>query len=393
MDFNTWIGDLRNIAARGYVGSVDNAAESTVTVLWYGGPNATQKRIAREAVSRGITVKFQSYPHSDSQIKDAVAAIWKTVHSDAKWKNFIVFDIIGVDSRNLGSITVEGNRSTVSSAASARMTVDSLSSAATDVSGIPVVIRDGVVGGPAVGRASSGPGPGWQMSRYEDVAPFNAGDLMTGWTSSGVSEICSTGFAIRFIGSPATTTARHCDLPRYTSSDGQESFGESIQNSSVGQMKVMSEAGSGSVWDDPPNTFPGIAKAVKGTADVSINDVICSSGANSGTHCNLMVEGLKSYFNDGYGLATMIVAQQQTPGAIANMQGDSGGPVFFRSVGTKNVIAVGMAQATTFDLAGWQCGPSYSPGSTSNPNYCGRWIFFSPLRPTLAQLHATLITS
>jgi hypothetical protein len=95
-------------------------------------------------------------------------------------------------------------------------------------------------------------------------------------------------------------------------------------------------------WNNPS----GYAKTVSGLADVSLGSSVCSSGANTGVHCNLIVDQMNESFDDGYGAQSTIRVYQQTAGQVAGGEGDSGGPMLIPNSDGLHVWAVGMIQGT-----------------------------------------------
>jgi hypothetical protein len=92
-----------------------------------------------------------------------------------------------------------------------------------------------------------------------------------------------------------------------------------------------------------------------------VNNFVCTSGGNSGQHCNIKISNLNVSWFDGWGAIWTVRGDQQTAGAITSMQGDSGGPVF--TIASDGVRAAGMIQAGTGTLmAGNACGSVHDYG-------------------------------
>ena len=102
-----------------------------------------------------------------------------------------------------------------------------------------------------------------------------------------------------------------------------------------------------------------------GYEDLAVNDLVCTGGGNSGEHCNVKVTNLTVSFNDGFGAFSTLEGVQQTSGKIAQIQGDSGGPVIsLASTSSGQVRAAGMIQGFLGSgMTGSACGPVFQGGS------------------------------
>lgn len=225
---------------------------------------------------------------------------------------------------------------------------------------------------PAVTRATDGP-------------PYYAGGLMKNQSGGA----CSTGFAIRYKSVNRITTARHCKGTFKTYSGGK-SYGSTVLNNAAGQARILTGAGSGRAFDGAWNNGSGFNKRVVGYRDVTLGDAVCTSGANSGIHCNVRVSKMKYAFNDGDGSANNIMGTQQSIGKIAAIQGDSGGPVIYPHSGGTTVGAVGMIQGIVTPMkTGSACGSVRLGGA----NKCSINVLFTSTRTLVNSLSgASLVT-
>ena len=146
---------------------------------------------------------------------------------------------------------------------------------------------------------------------------------------------------------------------------------------------MMTSAGSGLMWTGPWED--GTARTVIGSRTVSIGDQVCTSGANSGSHCGITITAI-SQENDGYSTGTQLSGYAKH--GIAVIQGDSGGAVYVPVSGTSKVYAVGMIQAMRGTALNPNCGDVYN----SNGNYCTTGVAFTPIKNVLTSLGATLVT-
>lgn len=114
----------------------------------------------------------------------------------------------------------------------------------------------------------------------------------------------------------------------------------------------------------------GDKKKVAGFKDVALNNLVCTSGGNSGQHCDIKVIDMYTQFNDEYGTFSNIQGYRSAGTAAA--KGDSGGPVFTsRSDG--RVGAVGMIQA--IGTSHVTCSSIHDSG-----NPCSKYVLFTSMR-------------
>jgi hypothetical protein len=354
--YRAWMIGQAGFADSGYVGAVDDLQHKATTILWAGPRTALLSAILGEGARRGITVSVRQRSHSLQQINAAVNAIWQQSANGA-WTGFTISGIAAVGATDDG-LTVYGTYTAVPAAQRAAQ----VRALATAVQGIPVRIV------PGTGAANSN-------GRDNDFAPFNAGGYMIS-PSNGTS--CSSGFAINLSGSTRITTARHCTRNDYRDRAASNTYGTGVENSGDGGGRVLSATGSVLALDGPFNSND-FTKVVIGFEDLGINDFVCTGGGNSGEHCDVKVVNLSVSFNDGFGAFSTIEGVQQAGGAIAQIQGDSGGPVIsLTATGSGQVRAAGMIQGffTAGSMTGAACGPVFDAGG----NQCSTNVLFSSMR-------------
>ncbi len=246
--------------------------------------------------------------------------------------------------------------------------------AAREITKLPIKVVDGVQARPA--------------TRMNDYSPFNSGAYLL--NANGTA--CSTGFALKATSGTGnwTTTARHCDgTSWWTARDNAGSpAGMQWRDSPDGQAALLSAGGSMQMFDGAWNNTAGYSKPVAGFHDLSLGDYVCTSGGNSGVHCNIGVTYLNFYWNDGYGYASQMEGYQATNGQWAAIQGDSGGPVLV-PYGNGSVGAAGMIQAVAGTLYNnGNCGSVRDGGA----NLCSRYVWFTSARTIANSLGMNLVT-
>jgi hypothetical protein len=350
-DFTGWILTRPETASSGYIAPIYDAAHLKMTVLWYGPVTAFKRRIAAEAARRGITLEFQSRKHSRAQTEAAARSVLET-SGTGPWRGFHIDTVAGIMA-DYDGITVRAEP-VAGFAAPAQALTDAARAASAQL-GFDVR----VVPGTPVGAANA--------TRSDDWPAFNAGGYMR---SRSDGSTCSSGFAIVVNGSSHTTTARHCTRNDYRAKDGTNTYGAGVANSPDGAARYLSQSGSAFMFDGAWNDPNGYKKIVTGFADIGIGGLVCTSGGNSGVHCGIKVYALSVLWNDGFGPISTIEAYQ-VDGGVANVQGDSGGPVL-ATAGPGLVHADGMIQAWVYQLS--NCGSVHDPG------ICGNGVLFTSMR-------------
>ena len=168
----------------------------------------------------------------------------------------------------------------------------------------------------------------------------------TGW------RYCSTAFAVLNGANGFLLSAGHCDttgnlLWKTGNKAATLTPGGSYVSVSLAADSLLMNATGGTSG----RVFVGGIQSVttlpvSGTGANNIGDTVCTSGANSGEHCNLVIvnDALSVQCVAGYTYpCTMIRAAQQN-GGVAIAHGDSGGPVYVKnatSVVARGVISQG----------------------------------------------------
>lgn len=366
--FRAWMIRQPGFADSGYVGSVDHLAHKATTILWAGPRTPLLAFIRSEGRRRGIAVTVQHRKYTLRQLDAAINATWRQA-AQGKWTGFKISDIAAVAAGHDG-IVVNGTYTSVPAAQRAPQ----VRSLATVTMGVAVRVVPGISVVSANGRDN-------------DFAPFDAGGYMI---SPSTSTTCSSGFAISISGRTHTTTARHCNKNDYRDRSASNTYGTGVENSGDGGGRVLSATGAALALDGPFNSN-NFSKVVIGFEDLAVNNFVCTGGGNSGEHCNIKVTNLRVSFNDGFGTFSTIEGVQQSSGAIAVIQGDSGGPVIsLAGTVSGQVRAAGMIQGEISPfMTGSACGPVFDAGS----NKCSKTVLFSSMRTVVNTISgASLLT-
>ncbi|MFB6841300.1 DNRLRE domain-containing protein [Streptomyces sp. NPDC056361] len=377
-DFRAWINALPDVEANGFVGTVHDADALSVVLLWHG-DSAQRTQIAQEAAARGITLTVEQRNHDVAQLDGATDATLAQAEAGT-WAGFQIAYIAGVTA-DFDGIEVHGTYTNTAASLAASEpgeggTGESGTSTGTaplspgEINGVPVKIITDTQAETAATRSN-------------DFSPFNAGGLMF---SPRQGSICSTGFSIKISGKAYVTTARHCTAQDYRAFDGRATYGRGVRNAGGGS-RVLSAKGSALMFDGAWNNRSGYNKRVVGYDDLGIGDKVCTSGGNTGVHCNIKVDKMRVRFDDrtGMGAFDTIHGTQMSSNQIAVMQGDSGGPVLTLA-GNGKVYAAGMIQGG--DKPVRSCGPS-----ALTMGACGKGVLFSSMRTVVRSISgASLVT-
>jgi hypothetical protein len=397
--FKSWLLAQPNIYQEGFYESAVDISSRTMTLLWHGTSPLAQRAVA-EGARRGLTILIRQVGYTRDAVRDALTTLTDPRNA-GRFGGLRVVSLTGPSLTNekltvrLGladagtpnpateaaseatSATGTASRAMASAAKAvdtatvrARINAQGATLAATvkDLTGLDAVFEPGIA---PVSYATS---------RSTDSSPFNAGGLMR---SADGNTACTSGFTVKRNGYTWVTTARHCNSSYYTVWDvPSRSYGSSVAVDSGTGMRMLT--GDGYYWMFSGAWNSTARKTVSGLADVSLGSVVCSSGGNSGVHCNLVVEEMFEAYFDGYGYFWSIRAH--APSGIAAAAGDSGAPVFIPSSDGVHVLAVGMVQGSQQQAAS-SCGSVRIP-----TNDCSAWMEFTSQREFLKNVGATLYT-
>ncbi|WP_052229806.1 hypothetical protein [Streptomyces sp. CT34] len=236
-------------------------------------------------------------------------------------------------------------------------------------------------------------------TRQFDASPWFGGAGMTNPTGG----ICSSGFGVTSNedGRQLLTAAAHCDGNgwRWSTWDGDpkryigQSNGLAIHTIDTVGIIPDSGATAGYVYDGPSDDSTGYSKPVTGWGHNFVGDYLCSSGANSGAHCNLAVQqtDISETGPDGYTRPIVDLAMQTDTWAthIASADGDSGGPVFAGVNGYTADEARGTISMNKYGMD--SCPANIALQDTSKACYGG--LYFVPIYQTLTEMHWSINTA
>ncbi len=369
IDFFTWLASMR-YDARGYVASEQFADQQLAVVRWKGITTSDRAAITTEASRRGLMVSFKDAPYSLTELTSMAQRLFA---KGALGPNYEAVEFIGIPGDGL----------------TPRLFVqDPHNGSPSETDRTKILAAARIVAGGDLRVEFGGSVQTPFVSRTTDYAAYNAGGAIGMPDPSDPNKwfICSTGFSLVLSGSARVTTARHCQGPNFVTWSTDAPYGTSIALSSNSGARVLSGSGSALMFTGGPlgTTY----RSVYGFADVGLGSYVCTSGANTGEHCDIKVTTMMHWFSDGFGSSfPTIQGTRQSPGVAAG-SGDSGGPVYVNLDGTSSgrLGASGMIQGGgAINVA---CG-----ATTTSSAQCSTVVYFSSTRTIASNLGAQLVSS
>ncbi|GAA1932412.1 hypothetical protein [Streptantibioticus ferralitis] len=235
-------------------------------------------------------------------------------------------------------------------------------------------------------------------TRQFDNSPWYGGAGMR--TPGG--GICSSGFGVtsNADGTKLLTAAAHCDGTGWQwntwAGDPSNYIGQSngLAIHTIDTVGILPDSGAtgGYVYDGASDDPTGYSKPVTGWGHNFVGDYLCSSGANSGAHCNIVVQqtDISETGPDGYTRPIVDLATQTDTWAthIASADGDSGGPVFAGINDYTADEARGTISMNKYEMD--SCPANIVLQDTSKACYGG--LYFVPIYQTLTEMNWSINT-
>jgi hypothetical protein len=357
-------------AGHGLSGIVTNPATGTFTVWWSGEPPAQLKDLAGKSESIVFEIREGGWPREDllARVQD------------------VFFPASGDRPLGEGTVSVrQDGTAVVASPVSADWFTDEMDANREVLAkrmGVPIIW---VLGNPSFSAAN----------RQNDNMRGGVGALIGPDNDLGY---CSIGFAVLDGPYGRLLSAAHCNTGgnrRWQTGNGNGLIVPPNSNAPV----VL---GADSILLDPVDGTRGKVykggyfgqdvRSVVGTAVNNVGDVVCTSGANTGQHCDLTVidDSVSQTCVDGYSYTCVNIAARAPVGERALAQGDSGGPVY--TTNGNDARARGIISRTSNDgCAGM---PIYTKDELgwATP-ICGRIAYYRPIRPLLDIWNVQIETS
>lgn len=240
--------------------------------------------------------------------------------------------------------------------------------ASTDGTGLIVEVEESVLASQPVGdleawyskavnmpvQVREGAKPEPSSGRQDDSSPWNGGGLIRD-PSNPNTLYCSLGFgAVNSSGYGRMLSARHCDTSgniawRNGNLEPHTLGGTAVSVKTTNDTMMIDPVGGsagwvfGGKWNEPFGTARydfEVARDLNSSEGI----YVCTSGANSGEHCNLRVDGDTGIVTWTCGPAFCHgwrATENDADPAVSHVGGDSGGPVYqMRSDGRVNAVGI-----------------------------------------------------
>lgn len=301
-----------------YAGAVVDGAAGTLTVYWHGPATDLVNSVVADGAADGVRVIVNAAKYSAQQLE---AARTKLEHT-AIGKTASVEPVAAMTSVE---VNPDGSGLSVGyDPAETHLSASDFSAHARGLAGVPVAATTRPSGSSVV------------LNRQNDLAPFVAGARLI----TPNDEYCSSGFDGTYGGHPVLLTAAHCGTSGTFFNGNYGTYGTAIGHNNtydVTFIKVSSNKNQyyEGCWCDTT----GFHKNITSVGLSHDGDYVCTSGAMSGVHCNLLVTNAGVDL-DGY--SNVVIAKRTSTDTSGNnwfaaAAGDSGGPVVASADGTYGV--------------------------------------------------------
>jgi hypothetical protein len=347
----------------GFGSIVSEPAANQLRLYWKGAlPASVRAVIAREV---GVDIVVRPAAHSEAEL---LGQVDRLVASQAKASAAPATKITGAAPRSDASgLTVYVDRS----AAEGRELP------AVRALGVPVTVKGGVL--PQA------------VSRANDSSPYWGG---ANWTGDGG---CTTGFAVNHDGRTKMLSAAHCATNGINAYDGGGTVDDLMGRVSTStdtklDALLIDARAAGRVFNGGPGTGE-FTNPVLGRHFNNVGDYVCTSGAYSGTRCNIKIveSGVTQTFTKPGGIkltfSRLALAEQQD-GLNAGGNGDSGGPVLEVGSDPTTVWAKGTLTGNDPTNAAATC--TGVPASSTRK--CSSRIWYTSVAQSLNNFGATIVT-
>lgn len=396
LDYQKSAGELvdlleehKDIRDQGYLFVSQVSDNVTVDIAWHG-DSPLREQATAYAAELGLRVRFIERPYAWTQI-DAQA---RSIMNDSEKYLALGFAVNSVQTLALDStdIVVVGtfvSPTTEKSAAQASLDMPVQMNDEELQKATGVLLNALQESGPIPVRLQAENPIFPTVSRNTDTPAFWGGGFMNSHYGSnadnGIYSECSTGFSLKFGGTNAVTTARHCSPPggSYTTfTNWGTHYGGVVSSSPDYGASRLNSTGGGRVFDG--NYGSTVSVPVKGHQSLIMGSQVCTDGGNSGVHCGGVVTNLMTLWDDFAGPAFYSITALGNSGGAMAVSGDSGGPLIVPW--SNGFGAVGMIQGGYTPVA---CPPvqKVRPGL-----FCGRGVVFTSIKSIADVWGASLVT-
>ncbi|HKD96832.1 MAG TPA: hypothetical protein VKB69_04435 [Micromonosporaceae bacterium] len=237
--------------------------------------------------------------------------------------------------------------------------------------------------------------PVYAVGRQADTSPYSGGSTYHFPLGSGVTGLCTTGFAVSIGGVHKVLSAGHCRDDGdtvYENSAGPTVEG-TVSGTDKGHDTLLIEADSvGQVYNGPftSTTSRRVLTNIKNYP----HTLVCGSGGVTGQHCDIRIQSvgvvIKVETYEGSGVYQTIFGEvwaEQEASGVAAGEGDSGGPVVAQDTYGDFLNAYPLGTVTAIDT-----GNKVACGGTLFPTVCSWRVFYADVNAALLRYGASIVT-
>ncbi|GAA1935575.1 hypothetical protein [Kitasatospora viridis] len=302
----------------GYSGIVMDPAARALDLYWKGGVPAQVARVIAERTPDQYAVRVHSAPYSRAELLRAVDALARAA-GPGEWSS--IFPLEQGTGLRVGYQVATTHRIAGSSP-----TPDSYAAGATALSGgVPVTAVP-------EGGFTDLAGP-----RGAARSPWDAGAELR----SPAGSFCSSGFAGFSGNRRVLLTAGHCGAQgTYRTGDGQL-VGDAVQSDAGLDITAvgLGQGAEGRFYDGSWSSAS--TRGLYGAGRNDTGDLVCTSGAMSGYHCDVQVTATDGKMRNEHGdvIGPVDLAEHRGGHDVVVAQGDSGGPVIANPSGPQAAMS------------------------------------------------------
>ncbi|WP_188295594.1 hypothetical protein [Streptomyces sp. CBMA156] len=352
-DAVTEVPEHQRATIPGYAGHAVDPRQGRLTLYWHGVvPDRVTDLLTR--TPPGITTTVRQAPYTLGQLR---AARDRLVAAAVRGEAGAVWSSTGPAADGTGLVVGYAPDPVRRDGARAR---EEVAVRAAELAGVPVEAT------PAAALTAT-------ATRHSDASPWSAGAELTSPTNA----FCTSGFGAWRGKVAVLLTAAHCGTSG-TYKTGTGAVIGPVATSDAGlDVTVINISGtpSGRFYDGALNNSSG-SRRTFGAGRNNVGDLVCTSGAMSGSHCALKITRTDfSASIDGVWHSDLDNAVRTDDSTVTVAQGDSGGPVFASVTGGDDMQARGIMAAGG--------GNKVVCGETPGPTTCYDTVAFTPIGPII----------
>lgn len=364
---------VQELDISGYVG-LRVSPDLRTADLWLSEEQSPQL-LGQIGAPKGFTVTLRNSPHTKAQLERAISKINSLVQS---------YEIPGGVVLSSSAHREDGAGIDLTIDKTSKVPDDKWVQDFSDYLGIPVFVD------PEKTNIRLG------STRIQDSAPWRGGSLFATKGASGKTVYCSRGFGVisKVTKIQYMLAARHCfenqnQILRTLSNKSTMGFWmpKPYYNSASDDVSLTIPSGGvvrNSVYYG--NLTTSTARQVIAVGANTVGLRVCTNGANSGLHCNVVIRRGPHQVYAGNIVYENVVTGSKDNKQIVVSQGDSGGPVVSQVNSSGTLKGYGIIHSLS---AAGNCA-DFGVRVNVGPTSCGQKVYWIDLSSVLADLHVNL---